>query len=184
MAKSRKRKKHRIYRRARQEDIQRAEQEMMEESARQARANLARRMEDQLDALNDTFVVVYDEVESIVGDWMHEQGFDKGSAVDAQLADVALMHTELSEAAEAIRVEAKGRPAVVGGVASFARAQDSEQRFVSTEAPQTDNVAEELADCIIRIMHFGSQHGHNVSAALIEKCRASLRRPFMHGKRA
>ncbi len=128
----------------------------------EARDRLINTMDSQLAALAAPFCAAFNEVEAIVGDWMNEQGFDKGGSVEAKMADIALMHSELSEALEAIR------------------------KPTQTDHPDhiEDQVAEELADCIIRIMHFASQHDVDVSGAIVAKCQANFRRAFMHGKRA
>jgi len=146
--------------------------------ARQARENLKKTLTDQLNVLEDTFCAVFDEVEAIVGDWQDEQGFNQNTP----LGMIALMHTELSEAVEALRLPPKETLGV--------RGVGTDQPFAPDNTPMggythdSDPVAEELADCIIRIMHFGARFGHNVSGSIISKCIRNLHREKMHGKLA
>lgn len=72
---------------------------------------------------------------------------------------IALMHSELSEALEAMR---KGNP------------QDA-------HCPEFDAVTVELADCIIRIMDFAGKNHLPVASAIVHKHRHNIERPFMHG---
>lgn len=72
---------------------------------------------------------------------------------------VALAHTELSEAVEADRL----RPGEF---------HDHKQ----------ESVAEELADCIIRILDMAQAHNLPVVAAMLDKAERNKRRPKLHGK--
>ena len=71
---------------------------------------------------------------------------------DAEL--IALMHSELSEALEAMR----------------------------THSPD-GAVAEELADCCIRIFDFCGARGVDLEKAIVKKIEHNKKRPYRHGKK-
>lgn len=71
---------------------------------------------------------------------------------------IALMHSELSEAHEAIR-------------------KDLNDDKITTRK----GVEVELSDVIIRIMNFSTEMGLDVAGALVEKAAFNEGRPFMHG---
>ncbi len=74
---------------------------------------------------------------------------------------IALMHSELSEALEADR---QGDPQ-------------------SEKLPGRSLLAEELADCVIRIMDFAGYQGIDLGSVIQEKIAYNEARPHKHGKK-
>lgn len=73
---------------------------------------------------------------------------------------IALMHSELSEALEAIR---HGNPQ-------------------SDKIPHFTNLEEELADVIIRILDYSAGRGLRIGEAIAAKHAYNVHRPYKHGK--
>ena len=73
---------------------------------------------------------------------------------------IALMHSELSEALEALRH--KNPP--------------------SEKAEGFSNLEEELADVVIRIMDYAQHNNLDIASAILSKHRYNTGRPFKHGK--
>ena len=99
-----------------------------------------------------------------IGIAAHLNAWDKGF-LDAEQnfpRNIALMHSELSEALEADR-EGNGR---------------------SVKAPGFSQIEEELADVIIRIMQTSHTWGHDVAGAVKAKMAYNATRPKMHGGKA
>ena len=94
----------------------------------------------------------------------YSMSLDKGFAEegkernDAEL--IALMHSELSEALEALR---DGNPE-------------------SEKIPKFTSVEEELADVFIRILDYSGEHNLRLGEAIIAKIHFNKNRGFRHGK--
>jgi NTP pyrophosphatase (non-canonical NTP hydrolase) len=97
----------------------------------------------------------------VIEERVHQVAVDKGwwdhERNDGEM--IALMHSELSEALEYLR----------------------------HDNPPSDHIgahsgaAEEMADCVIRIMDMGLARGWNVADAIIDKIRFNAEREYKHG---
>lgn len=93
-----------------------------------------------------------------INDIAKKHGWWETECNDGEL--ICLMHSELSEALEALR---NGNP-------------------TSDKIPPFTNLEEELADCIIRIMDYGVQRNLNIAGAISEKICYNVNRLHKHGK--
>lgn len=110
---------------------------------------------------NHPFVQEWNKFADEVFDLARIKGwYDNGKRNPAEA--IALIHSELSEALEALR-------------------QDPSPR--DKHVPEMLNVEVELADAVIRIMDLAQAEGWNVGEAIIRKYLANRARPPRHGKK-
>jgi len=102
------------------------------------------------------FVVAFNDVAETVHDTAVEKGWWDDNREDGTC--IALMHSELSEALEALRNNA-----------------------VSDKLPEFHGVEEELADTIIRIMDYAEHNNLRVAEALEAKVKYNKNRTYKHG---
>jgi len=119
-------------------------------------------MNDYDEVTEAAFVGSYRAIEGKAVRVAKEHGWVVEDTPEDKAVKIALMHSELSEALEAVRVGNE----------------------LSQKIPEFTNLEEELADVILRIMNFGGQLGLRIPEAMIAKDKYNSNRAYKHGGKA
>jgi NTP pyrophosphatase (non-canonical NTP hydrolase) len=112
-----------------------------------------------------------------------DHGFNGASVGE----EIALMHSELSEALEALR-EGNAPSKEWYEDKGFNFRTQSSELIPSADVSLTKRlnkpcgVPSEMADVIIRVLHFCGKYGIDIERAVSEKMAYNETRPFKHGK--
>lgn len=140
---------------AKQREALLAETERAEAEA--AHATATREAGMKMEAAAAAFISAWDTFSGLIGVEMARQGFNAQKSFPT---DIALMHSELSEALEADR-----------------------KALMDDKLPTYEGRAVELADCVIRILHAQDKHAlDSIGALVVMKSLYNLSRPYKHGK--
>jgi NTP pyrophosphatase (non-canonical NTP hydrolase) len=113
--------------------------------------------------LEENFINYFTEIQAQVHNTAVEKGWWSNSLEDRNKGEmIALMHSELSEALEALR---HGNPP-------------------DDKCPEFDSVTVELADVLIRMMDYCQAFGHPLAEATAAKIAMNKGRSYRHGNKA
>lgn len=120
----------------------------------------------------DAFIRAFGDIAEEVHAWARRKGWWDDEILSGQRRNdaelIALMHSELSEALEALRAKDDFPNREYLGAAS-------------DKIPEFLGIEEEYADAIIRIMDHAHARGLNIGEALVAKMFFNEGRPYRHG---
>jgi NTP pyrophosphatase (non-canonical NTP hydrolase) len=126
-------------------------------------------MDNGLVSDEEAFVKLMDEMGAAIYEWAGRKGWnDKPAEFGTRMA---LVHSEVSEALEAWR-----------DYHDFGVHEEPDAKHPSGIKPC--GIPTELADVIIRILHYCHIYGISVGKEIINKMAYNEERPFMHGGKA
>lgn len=143
--------------------------------------------------ITGTQVQAIAELCDIINDWAEKKGWSgQHDTQERRMSQIALMHSELSECVEFLRVKVEcpecgnGRdsiaPNVNPGCAQCTCGRVFPDPRYDDHVPSLTGEAAELADVLIRIFHYCGEHGIDLGEALRAKHEYNITRPFRHGK--
>lgn len=132
----------------------------------------------------------------IINDWAEQKGWNETpDSLDHKCAQIALMHSELSECLEFLRKKPIPFCGNCGSKEGYVSASlgnkfgcDKCGEHTAIPVAMDDHVpsltgeAAELADVLIRIFHYCGQHNINLGEAVRLKHEYNINRPYRHGK--